>query len=458
MNIPALVLNQRKIFTTGTTESVHFRIEQLKKLSTTLHKYENEMLDVLKQDLGKPEKEAYLSEVRSVLGNITYMLDHIQRFIKPTRVKTPWIFMGSQCYTTPEPYGVTLIMAPWNYPLSLVFRPLIGALAAGNCAIVKPSELAPHSAKLISTIIKETFSEDYVAAVAGDHNVSSQLLEQRFDYIFFTGGTNIGRIVMQAAAQHLTPVTLELGGKSPCIVTADTTVALTAKRIAWGKLMNAGQVCIAPDYVLVHKDIKEQLINELKHVITTFYGTDPLHNDVYGKIINEKHFDRITSLMSTGTIVHGGKSDKSQLKIEPTIITNVSWDDPIMQEEIFGPVLPIMEYDRLDNVIALLKDKPKPLAVYLFSQNKATHHKIITQTSSGGICINDTVSYVSIPELPFGGVGDSGMGRYHGKATFDTFSNIKSVLVASRWSELFMRIRYPHVKISLPTLKNLLRW
>ncbi len=458
METSALVLNQRIFFNTDVTHDVSFRIEQLKKLSVTLHKYEKEMLEALKLDLGKSEKEAYLSEVKSVLGNIEYMLKHVQQFSKATRIRTPWIFWRSQCYTMPEPYGVVLIMAPWNYPLSLIFNPLVGAIAAGNCALVKPSELAPHAANLIQRIIKETFDENYVAAVLGDHQISTKLLEQRFDYIFFTGGTTIGKRVMQAAAQHLTPITLELGGKSPCIVDTDAHIPLTAQRIAWGKFMNAGQVCIAPDYLLVHKDIKDQLIQELAKVIMKFYGSDPLHNDSYGKIINEKHFGRIINLMRNGTIVHGGIADKSQLKIEPTIITNISWNDPIMQEEIFGPILPIIEYDRLDDVITLLKNRPKPLAVYLFSQNKTTQHKIITNTSSGGVCINDTISQVSIPELPFGGVGDSGMGRYHGKATFNTFSNIKSVLVVSQWSNLFIHIRYPHVKISLKTLKNLLRW
>ena len=427
--IQEIIYRQRQFFTTGKTKKLDFRREQLNKLKAAIKKSDRAIVDALHADLHKPEFESYFE--LAVTQDIDYALKHIKSWAKPKKVKAPLTQFPASARIYPEPLGTVLIIGPWNYPFSLMISPLIGAIAAGNCAFLKPSEIAPHTSKVLAEIIAATFEPQYIAVAEGGVETSQKLLAEKFDHIFFTGGTRVGKIIMETAAKQLTPVTLELGGKSPCIVDKDINLLEAAKRITWGKFLNAGQTCIAPDYLLVDAAIKPDLLREVEKCIQEFYGDNPASSPDFARIINDAQFDRLSKLLADENILVGGEIIESDRYIAPTIIDNVSLDAPIMQEEIFGPILPIIEYKNLDEAIAIVNERSKPLSLYIFSKNKNIQQKILQSTSSGGVCINDTVMQVGINELPFGGVGDSGIGSYHGVASFDTFSHHKSVLKKS---------------------------
>jgi aldehyde dehydrogenase (NAD+) len=422
-----IIAKQRQFFQTGKTKDLAFRIAQLQILKQLVMENKPAIIQALKSDLHKPEFETYATEI-GVNKEIDYALKHINNWTKPKKAAVPWDLFSYSAKIYPEPLGVILIIGPWNYPFQLIISPLVGAIASGNCTIIKPSEFAPHTSNLISELIHKYFSPEYITVIPGSVETSQQLLAEKFDHIFFTGGTAIGKIVMAAAAKHLTPVTLELGGKSPSIIDTDINLEHTAKRITWGKFINAGQTCIAPDYLLVDQKIKPDLINALKKYLQEFYGENPATSPDYARIIHQKHFHRLTNLLKCGKVIIGGETKPEELYIAPTLLDNVSLEDAVMQDEIFGPILPIIEYTDINEAITLINSRPKPLALYLFSQNKNLQKRILQETSSGGVCINDTVMQVAVSSLPFGGVGDSGMGSYHGKASFNTFSHYKSVL------------------------------
>lgn len=428
MEIKELVKMQRKYYNTGKTRDISFRLEQLKKLKSVVLQNEEKILLALKKDLNKSEFEGFMTEVGMFYSELDFAIKNIRKWSKTRRVRSSMVNFPSISKIIPQPYGVTLIMSPWNYPFQLALIPLVWSLAAGNCIIVKPSEYAVSTANIINDIIENNFSKEYIAVVQGNQEESEKLLLERFDYIFFTGSTNVGRIVMKSASNYLTPITLELGGKSPCIILKDADIDLTAKRLTWGKLINAGQTCVAPDYVLVHEDRKNELIEKIKYYINKYFGDNPCNNEQFPKIINERHFKRIVSLIDTDKVVYGGGYNSKTLKIEPTIVDNANWDDNIMKEEIFGPIFPILTYKDLDEVIQEIIKRPNPLAVYIFTKNKYLEDKILEMIPSGGCCINDTITHIATNYLPFGGVGESGMGSYHGKSGFDTFTHYKSVL------------------------------
>ncbi|WP_314589803.1 aldehyde dehydrogenase [Paenibacillus terrigena] len=451
----ALIHKQKAFFGTQQTKSLAFRKDALNKLGDAIRKYEQPIIQALKSDLNKSEFEAYSTEVGIVLKEIRFFLKYLHTWARPKKVKTPITHIGSKSSIYAEPYGVVLIIAPWNFPFQLAIAPLIGAIAAGNCAIIKPSELTPKTSEVMAALIQETYAEEYIAVVQGDVGVSQALLREKTDYIFFTGSIPVGKVIMEAAAKHLTPVTLELGGKSPCIVHKDANLKLAAKRIAWGKFMNAGQTCVAPDYIYVHRSVKASLITHLKDAIQQLYGANPLANENYTRVVSDKHFIRLEAMLHEGTLVAGGRSNRDTLRIEPTILTDVTANDLVMQDEIFGPILPILEYDRIEDVLQEIDSCSKPLALYIFSENREIQQQVLTHASFGGGCVNDTVYHFTTPFLPFGGVGSSGMGNYHGKAGFDLFSHRKSVL---RQTTLFdIPFRYPHIKDGLKRIKMFLK-
>ncbi|MEH2060338.1 MAG: aldehyde dehydrogenase [Nostoc sp.] len=452
-NVGDIIQTQREFFKTGKTKDVNFRIEQLKNLKQVIIEHEQSIVEALQGDLHKPELETYLTEI-GVIKEIDYAIKNLQNWTKPKKAAVSFDFFSYSARIYPEPLGVVLIIGPWNYPFQLIISPLVGAIAAGNCAIIKPSEIASHTSHIIAEIIAKHFDPAYIAVVEGGVEASQKLLAEKFDHIFFTGGTAVGKIIMAAAAKHLTPVTLELGGKSPCIVDTDINLEHTVRRITWGKFINAGQTCIAPDYLLVNKKIKKDLIDGLEKCLKEFYGDNPVNSPDYARIISEKHFDRLVNFLKDGKVIIGGKTQVSERYIAPTVIDHVSLEDSVMQEEIFGPILPIIEYTDIAEAIALINSRPKPLALYLFSQNKNLQKRVLQETSSGGVCINDTVMQVGVSSLPFGGVGDSGIGNYHGKASFDTFSHNKSVLQNSFWLDL--KWRYAPYQSKLPLIKKLL--
>jgi len=449
----AISERQRAYFRTGATREIPFRIEQLSKLRNAIASREAAILEAVKQDLGRPAEEAYTSEVGIVLHEIDLARKHLAGWARPHKVRTPLVLFPAKSWIQAEPYGSVLIIAPWNYPFQLAIAPLVAALAAGNCAVVKPSEAATHTSRLVAEMIRDTFDQSYVTVIEGAAPETQALLAERFDYIFFTGGTQIGKIVMAAAARHLTPVTLELGGKNPCIVDRDADLAIAAKRIAWGKFMNAGQTCIAPDFVLAHKAIKAELLQRLAAAIEKFYGSDPQASPDYGRIVNERHFDRLAALLRDGKAVVGGQSARPQRYIAPTLLDNVSWDSAVMQEEIFGPILPVLEFEDLDAAIQTLQARPKPLALYYFCSDRARQDEILRRLPSGGACINDTFGQFLNLRLPFGGVGESGMGAYHGKAGFDTFSHSRGVVRRSTWAD--PGTKYPPYKTPLAVLRRI---
>jgi aldehyde dehydrogenase (NAD+) len=436
--IAELISQQRAFFSTGKTKPVDFRLAQLQALKQAILDHQPAILAALKADLNKSEPEAYLTEI-GVVREINDALKQLRSWVKPQSVALSLEQLPARGYIVPEPLGVVLIIAPWNYPFQLMISPLIGAIAAGNCALLKPSELAPQTSQILAALIQKTFDPAYIAVVEGGVETSQAVLAEKFDHIFFTGSTTIGKVVMAAAAKHLTPVTLELGGKSPCIVDTDIQVEYAARRIVWGKFLNAGQTCIAPDYLLVDRQIKSDLLKAMKAAVREFYGENPAESSDYARIISNKHFVRLSNLLHDGKILIGGEADADHRYIAPTILDQVSWDAAVMQEEIFGPILPVIEYNDVTEAINWVNAKSKPLALYIFSRNKQFQERILQQTSSGGVCINDTIMQIAPSTLPFGGVGDSGMGRYHGKASFDTFSHHKSVLIKNFWFDLKWR-------------------
>ncbi|MDJ0557095.1 MAG: aldehyde dehydrogenase [Microcoleaceae cyanobacterium MO_207.B10] len=451
-SIPHILNKQRQFFATGKTKDIDFRIEQLKKLKRAISDYQEKIAAAVKADLNRPKFEAYFE--LTFFTEINDAIKKLKSWAKPRRVSTPIEQFPAGAKIYPEPFGIVLIIGAWNYPFQLVISPLLGAIAAGNCAIIKPSEIAVNTSKVIADLIANTFESNYIAAVTGGVEVSQKLLAEKFDYILFTGGTKVGKIVMEAAAKNLTPVTLELGGKSPCIVDDDIQLEYTAKRITWGKFINAGQTCVAPDYLLINKSVKSDLLEKIKQSIEEFYGKNPAESPDYCRIINQNQFNRLNDLLKDGKIVIGGETKSEERYISPTVIDGVSWDSAIMQEEIFGPILPVLEYENLDEAIALVNSRPKPLSLYFFSRNKQKQKQVLRETYSGNVCINDTVMQVGVTSLPFGGVGNSGIGSYHGKASFDTFSHYKSVLNKGLWLDL--NWRYAPYKNKVNLIKNII--
>ncbi len=455
MDFAPLIASQRAYFHSGATRSQEFRRSQLGNLLAALEAHESALLSALHADLHKSPHEAYASELGVVLSEIRYALRHLAGWMRPERRRAPWLAWPACGWIQPDPYGVALIIGPWNYPLQLLLAPLVGAIAAGNCAVLKPSEFAPHTAAVIDQIIGTVFPRRYIAIVQGEQATAEALLVEKFDHVFFTGSSDTGRSVMSAAARHLTPVTLELGGKSPCIVASDAPLVVTARRIVWGKFMNAGQTCVAPDFVLVDRRVSAALLEAMQTALSDFHGTNPQHSPDYGRILNRRHFDRLTGYLRDGRIACGGRLDAADLYLEPTILTDVSWAAPVMQGEIFGPILPVMEFSELDEVLARLRERPVPLALYLFTRDRVTQQRVLDGTRSGGVCLNDTLTHILGQNLPFGGCGESGMGAYHGRASFDDFTHRRAVL---RRSFAFdSSVRYPPSRVTLPTLKRILR-
>lgn len=446
VEIKELINKQRKFYSSNISKDLKFRIQNLKLLKSIIIKYEKEIQEALRLDLGKSETEAYMTEIGMVLDEIKYNIKHLAKWAKKKYVSTPLSQFPARSYRIPEPRGLVLIISPWNYPFLLSIQPLIGAIAAGNCVIIKPSEYSVNTSKLLKKILTEIYSEAYVTVVLGEKEVAQELLKEKFDYIFYTGSTKIGKIVMEAAAKNLTPVTLELGGKSPCIVDEKCNVELAAKRIAYGKILNSGQTCVAPDYVFVHQNVKEQFLNCLIKYLKNFLGENALNNSDYPKIINEMQFNRIISLIDKEHVIYGGGYNRNILKIEPTILTIKDMTSKVMQEEIFGPILPIIGYNNLDYIINYININPKPLALYLFTNNKKIEKRILKEVSYGGGCINDTIIHLANKRLGFGGVGNSGIGEYHGKFSFDTFSHYKSIIKKSNYIDLPVRY-HPYSKM-----------
>ncbi|MDO4497454.1 MAG: aldehyde dehydrogenase [Bacteroidales bacterium] len=441
-----MIMAQRAYFQSGATLGIDARRLALRKLKEGIKRHESEIMEALRIDLGKSTTEAYMSEIASIYSDIDDAVKHLKRWTRAKHVSTPMAISPAQSKIIYCPYGVVLIMAPWNYPFLLSVAPLIGALAAGNCCIVKPSELAPATAQIVTKVLSESLDVRLVAVVNGDAEVGKSLLEERFDYIFYTGNGSVGRYVMERAARHLTPVTLELGGKSPVIVTRSANLRLAARRIAFGKLMNLGQTCVAPDYVLVEESVHDALVGYLKEEIVAMYGEHPLENPAYGKIINRRHFDRIGRLIEPQKVAFGGEADAEKLKIAPTILTEVSAEDAVMGEEIFGPVLPILKVRNVEEAMRFVQQRPHPLALYLFTSDKKVERNVMETLQFGGGCVNDTVVHLSNHKMPFGGIGDSGMGSYYGYHSFLTFSHAKSIVKSPTWID--PQIRYqPYTKL-----------
>ncbi|MFK4784700.1 aldehyde dehydrogenase [Fusobacterium sp. MFO224] len=428
-----ILKEMKSFYQTRETKDISFRINQLLKLKEVILSNEDEIIKALKLDLGRPSFESYLTEIGIILNSISYTVDNLKKWSKLKKVRTPMNQLGASSYIKPEPYGVVLIISPFNFPFNLCIEPLIGAISAGNCAVIKPSEETPHVSKLIEKMFHENFSKRYIQVVQGGKNVINELIHTPFDYIFFTGSVSVGKIIMKAASENLTPVTLELGGKSPCIIDKDANLKIAAERVAWGKFLNAGQICIAPDYLFVHEIIKDEFIQELKEVINKFYGLNIHESPDFSRIINEKHTERLIKILKAdkNKIIFGGNSILEEKYIEPTLMDNVSWEDNCMEDEIFGPILPIIPFNDIDQVIDVINSKPKPLALYIFTDNVYLENRILDRTSSGGVCINDVINHYSNHHLPFGGVGNSGIGSYHGKESFKTFSHMKGILSKS---------------------------
>lgn len=445
--IYSIVQKQKAFFATGVTLDVNYRIRALLKIKAYLTKREDEIAAAIKQDLGKAQIESFMSEIGLTICEINYMLRHIRSFAKEKTVHSPIIQTFSHSFVKPTPYGVTLIMSPWNYPFMLTVAPLVDAIAAGNTCVLKPSAYAPHTMALIKKMVTELFDEDYVAVVTGGRDENTALLDQKFDYIFFTGSKAVGKIVLRKASENLIPVTLELGGKSPCIIDKSANIKLAARRVLFGKLLNCGQTCVAPDYFLVDREVKDKFISCLKKELVRQFGEAPLHNETYGNIINKKHFDRLMGLIDPDKVVSGGRGDEDTLKIEPTIMDHVTWDDKVMQEEIFGPLIPVIPIDSADEAIGRINAGDKPLALYVFANDKKIIRRYLGECDFGGGCVNDTVIHVFTSGMGFGGVGASGMGSYHGKAGFETFSHKKSIV--NKLNILDLRPRYqPYTKVN----------
>lgn len=434
-SIKNLLQQQRSFFATDETKDIRFRLKMLKKFKATIKKYEDKIVKALWVDLHKSYEEAYLTEISIVIQEINYHLKHLKGWAKTKRVPTPLHIKPSSSKIIYEPLGVSLIIAPWNYPFQLLMNSLVGSISAGNCAILKPSPYTESIAKVMEDLINECFNPNYVALVQGNRETNTLLLAQRFDIIFFTGSPFVGKVVMKAAAEHLTPVVLELGGKSPCIVDKEANIKIAAKRIIWGKLINAGQTCIAPDYLFVHHSVKEELIEMMIKNIEIMFGKDIQKSNYFPRIVNVKAFDRLQKLLQHGTIKYGGKTDREDKYFAPTIIDDIKPDYPIMHEEIFGPILPIMSFENIDEAVNYVNSKEKPLAFYYFGKNRQAK-EVLYRTSSGGACINDTLMHITNHKLPFGGVGNSGIGKYHGKRSFLAFSNERAIVNTPTWIDL----------------------
>ena len=456
MNIESTVAAQRAYFAQGETLDVAFRKDALRRLRDTILSHEAQINAALQQDLGKSPSESYMCEVGMTLSELSYTLSHLDRWARRHSVLTPLAQFHARSFTVHNPYGVVLIMSPWNYPFMLTMEPLIGALAAGNCCVLKPSAYAPATSAIIAGIVQDCFPPEYVSVVEGGRAENQALLAQKFDYIFFTGGVTVGREVMRHASEHLTPVTLELGGKSPCIVDATAKLSLAARRLAFGKLLNRGQTCVAPDYLLIDRRVEEPFLEALQRELARMAGENALNNPDYVHMINRKHYDRVMGLIDPEKVVCGGKGDPASLRIQPTILRGVTAEDAVMQKEIFGPVLPVLTYDTLDEALAFVRARPHPLALYLFSEDKATQQRVLREAAFGGGCINDTIIHLATSRMGFGGVGNSGMGSYHGRRSFDTFSHEKSIVDKSTWMD--MPVRYmPYSKLKTALLRIFLR-
>ena len=453
-DIQRILAEQRAFFTTGRTHDLTFRRDQLKLLRQAVETSEEALAEALLQDLGKPSYEAYTGESAIVLGEIDHAVRHLRRWARPRRVRTPLLLLPARCSVVPEPFGITLIISPWNFPVQLTLGPLIAAIAAGNCAVLKPSPLAPATTVVIRSIVEQCFDPKFVAVIEGGAETAQALLDERFDHVFFTGGTATGRLVMQAAARHLTPVTLELGGKNPCLVDVDMDLEVTARRVVWGKFYNAGQSCVAVDYLLVDRRIKDQLLERILDTVRRFYGDNPAASPDYGRIISVSHVDRLAGLLSTGRILTGGHIDRMRRYIAPTIIDGIRGNEPVMADEIFGPILPVIAYDDLDHAVAFVNKRPDPLALYVFSRSRTLQERVLSRIPSGGACVNDVVLHFTVPSLPFGGVGESGLGKYHGKAGFNTFSHERSLLRNRFFADIILR--YPPYRDHLKFIKKLL--
>lgn len=479
MEIKELVKKQREFYNTHITDDVNYRIEKLKKLKSVIKEKQDDICEALRKDLGKSSVESYMAEIGMVLEDLSYIIRNTKKWSKRKYVSTPIAQFPARSFRQATSYGIVLIISPWNYPFLLTMQPLVGAICAGNCAIVKPSEFSVNTSNIIKEIIEQTFEEKYVSVVLGEKEAVEELLEERMDYIFYTGSTRVGKIIMEGATKNLTPVTLELGGKSPCIVDKKSNYKLAAKRIMFGKILNCGQTCVAPDYIFVHKDIKKEFIEYLEQYIKKFLGENPLENEEYPKMINEKQFRRMIEIIEDaknvekdkrqenkenrkneqkGAVVFGSKYDEKTLKIEPTIITiaNKNMKSKAMQEEIFGPILPVIEYSDIDEVIEYINVNEKPLALYLFTTDKKLEKRILSQVAFGGGCINDTIIHLATTKMPFGGVGYSGMGAYHGKFSFDTFSHYKSIVKKSNLIDLPMRY-HPYTKLNDTLIKMFMK-
>ena len=456
MGIQEICEAQRKYFRTGATKEVSFRLEMLRKLKAALKAHEAKICEALQADLGKGRTESYMSEIGMVLAGLNDTLRHLKKWAKPRRVWAPLAHFPSTCKVLSEPYGVTLVMSPWNYPVLLCLDPLIASLSAGNCCVVKPASMSAHVSAALKEMLESVFPREYVAVVLGNEVSHEDLLAQEFDYIFFTGSPRVGHTVMKAAAEHLTPVTLELGGKSPCILTGSANLRVAAHRIAFGKILNSGQTCVAPDYALVPRGMKEAFIAEFKKAVSEMLGDSPLANAAYPHIINRKHFDRLSGLIAGSTAVCGGKGAPETLRIEPTLLDDVTAESPCMQEEIFGPILPLICYDDLAEVEDFVLSRPKPLACYIFSTKGKEIKRLQKALPYGGGCVNDTIVHLAVHGMPFGGVGNSGMGSYHGKAGFDTFTHYKSCLSKANWLDLPFRYQ-PYNSLKERLLRLFLR-
>lgn len=456
-DINLIFKNQKEFFESGKTINVDYRIKSLKKLNDIIKKNEDKILSELKKDLGKSNFEGYVTEVGILYDDINFHIKNVKKWSSEEKRKSPIVYYPSKSYIYKEPYGVTLIIGPFNYPFQLVIAPLIGAISAGNTAIIKPSENSRNIALLLEKLINENFPEGYLRVVnpLGGKETVSLLLDKPFDYIFFTGSVRVGKLVMQKAAQHLTPVTLELGGKSPCIVDSDAKLKLAAKRIVWGKFLNAGQTCVAPDYLCVHKSVKDELLKLIINEIRVQFGENVRNSEDYPRIVNKSSLERLSGYLNDGKIYYGGNIDEDNLYMEPTLIIKPDLNSPLMSDEIFGPILPILVYEDLDNVIKFINHREKPLALYYFSESKKKIKYVLTSTTSGGVTINDTIIHVANPNLPFGGVGNSGVGKYHGKESFETFTHNKSVMKRGTFIEF--NIRFAPYKNKLNLVKRIIK-
>jgi aldehyde dehydrogenase (NAD+) len=455
-DLAALIARQKEYFASGATRPLAFREQMLRRFMQAIQNEEANITQALAADFGKPALETYATEIGILLTEIRFTLRNLKKWIKPKRVKASFFNFPSRDYIYPEPLGVSLVIGAWNYPFQLTLSPVIGAIAAGGCALLKPSELTPATSQVIAKLMQKHFPAEYLRVVPGGPETSQALLELPFDKIFFTGSIPVGKIVAAAAAKQLIPVTLELGGKSPCIIDQTANLKIAAQRIAWGKFLNAGQTCVAPDYLLVQQTILPAFLQQLAQTINEFYGPNPAQSPDFARIINKRHFERLINLLPGATIFAGGQTEANKLYIAPTLLTDVTWAHPLMQEEIFGPLLPVLPYQHLPEAIAQVNAHAKPLALYFFSRDKAAQATVLAQTSSGGACLNDTVSHLANPHLPFGGVGDSGQGNYHGKASFDAFTHHKSVLKKPFRPDL--PLRYPPYAGKLNWVKKAFRW